>query len=250
MSTNEPAPLEHDLSEPVHEGAHPRRRPELGGYARGEETRNRIVVAALNAFGADGYTRTSTRKIAADAGVNPPALQYYFDSKEGLHRACAQYIVDRFSAVLAPSLARTPVVLDGGDPAEALDLICDIMDVIVDASVDPEVISWKQFMARAQTDGSGPAYPLIRDQISTPLHEALAGLVAMATGERAQDEIVRIRTTVIMSQVNAFHINRESTLKHLGWPDFGGERLSLIKSLLRRHTRAALAPAADLSPGR
>jgi AcrR family transcriptional regulator len=245
MSTNPTAPLDDDVSPAADEGAHPRRRPELGGYARGAETRGRIIIAALNAFGADGYTRTSTRKIAADAGVNPPALQYYFDSKEGLHRACAQYIVDRFTAMLAPNLARTPAVLRGKDPAEALDLICDVLDVIVDASLDPEVISWKQFMARAQTDGSGPAYPLIRDQISSPLHAALASLVAMATHGRAQDEMVRVRTAVIMSQMSAFHINRESTLKHLGWPDFGGERLDLIKAILRRHTRAALTSPMD-----
>jgi AcrR family transcriptional regulator len=225
----------------------PRRRPELGGYARGEEARNRIIVAALNAFGSDGYTRASTRKIAADAGVNPPALQYYFDSKEGLHRACAQFIIDRFNAVLAPSLARAVIVLQGGDRGEALDLICDMLDVIVDASLDPEAINWKPFMARAQADGAGPAYPLIRDQIASPLHAVLASLVAATTGGRAEDDVVRVRTAVIMSQMSAFNINRQSTLKLLCWPDFSGDRLALLKATLRLHTRGALSNPVDTS---
>ena len=79
-----------------------RRRPDRGGYARGEETRARIIEAAVRVFGNEGYERASTRQIAAEAGVNPPALQYYFDSKEGLHRACAEFIVARMREALGP----------------------------------------------------------------------------------------------------------------------------------------------------
>jgi len=65
------------------EQASPRRRPAEGGYARGEEVRMKIIEAALRVFGENGYERASTRQIAAEAGVNPPALQYYFDGKGG-----------------------------------------------------------------------------------------------------------------------------------------------------------------------
>src|ERR1700761_3255548 len=83
-----------------------RRHPEAGGYARGEETRARIITTALRVFGAEGFNKASTRQIAADAGVNPPALQYYFGGKEGLHRACAQFIIDRVLASLEPAFER------------------------------------------------------------------------------------------------------------------------------------------------
>jgi AcrR family transcriptional regulator len=55
-----------------------------GGYTRGEETRARIIAAAMRLFGEKGYEAASTRDIAAAAGVNAPALQYYFDKKEGV----------------------------------------------------------------------------------------------------------------------------------------------------------------------
>src|ERR1700753_3130750 len=64
-----------------------------GGYARGEETRARIVAAALRMFGERGFEAASTRDIATRAGVNAPALQYYFDNKEGVYLACVEYIV-------------------------------------------------------------------------------------------------------------------------------------------------------------
>lgn len=245
MSTKDTAPNPSPAHTPSADVAAPRRRPELGGYARGEETRRRIIVAALDAFGSEGYARTSTRKIAADAGVNPPALQYYFDSKEGLHRACAQYIIDRFNLVLPPALARAEAVLEGGDPHAAVDLICDILDVLVDTSLDPEAINWKRFMARAQSDGAGPAYPMIRDGIASPMHATFCRLVALTTGGRPDEDMVKVRTAMVLSQMNAFHVNRDNTLKFLAWTEFSGERLALIKATLRLHTRSALsAPSA------
>src|SRR6201999_4130896 len=66
-----------------------------GGDTRGEETRARIIAAAMRLFGEKGYEGASTRDIATAAGVNAPALQYYFDNKEGVLRACVQHIMAR-----------------------------------------------------------------------------------------------------------------------------------------------------------
>ncbi|HET7332138.1 TetR family transcriptional regulator, partial [Dyella sp.] len=45
------------------------RRPSAGGYARGDETRERIIDAAVKLFGERGFAGASTRDIAAAAGV-------------------------------------------------------------------------------------------------------------------------------------------------------------------------------------
>src|SRR5271165_5925578 len=82
-----------------------RRRPTSGGYARGEETRARITAVALRLFGDRGFDGVSTREIAEEAGVNPPALQYYFDSKEGLYCACAEYVASRVLGATEPMLS-------------------------------------------------------------------------------------------------------------------------------------------------
>src|SRR5579872_3425614 len=65
------------------------------GYPRGEETRTRIVIAAIKLFGEKGFDGASTRDIATAAGVNAPALQYYFNNKEGVYLACAEHIASR-----------------------------------------------------------------------------------------------------------------------------------------------------------
>ena len=66
-----------------------------GGYQRGEETRARLIDSAMRLFGERGFGAATTRDIAVDAGVNAPALQYYFGNKEGLYLACVEFIIER-----------------------------------------------------------------------------------------------------------------------------------------------------------
>lgn len=57
------------------------------------DTRTRILEAAVNRFGQDGFD-ASLRAIAADVGVSAPAILKHFDSKEELRRACDEYVVE------------------------------------------------------------------------------------------------------------------------------------------------------------
>jgi AcrR family transcriptional regulator len=53
----------------------------------GEQSRERLVQAALNLFAHQGFSKTSTREIAEAAGTNLAAIRYYFGDKAGLYRA-------------------------------------------------------------------------------------------------------------------------------------------------------------------
>lgn len=218
-----------------------RRHPGQGGYARGEQTRARIVAAAVKVFGAEGYERASTRQIAAEAGVTPPALQYYFDAKEGLHRACAQFIIGRFDEKVGPAIREAVASAEGGGAAAAADALCAILDTMVELTLTSEdAAEWRQFMARGQTDEAGPAFPLLQEGIVRPLHQACAGLVAAALGGDADDPSIRLRTILLLTQMTALHMNSQNTLNILGWSDFCGDRMLLVKRVVRAHTMAAL----------
>ena len=51
------------------------------------EARARLLHAALRLFAEKGFANTSTRELAAAAGVNIAAISYYFGDKAGLYRA-------------------------------------------------------------------------------------------------------------------------------------------------------------------
>lgn len=58
------------------------------------DTRRRLLEAARRRFAHAGYTGTTVRDIAADAGVNVALINRYFTSKEGLFETCLRQAVE------------------------------------------------------------------------------------------------------------------------------------------------------------
>ncbi|SMF97098.1 transcriptional regulator, TetR family [Methylomagnum ishizawai] len=52
-----------------------------------EQTRDRLLQAALETFGERGFRDATVRDICARAGVNPASVNYYFGGKEALYRS-------------------------------------------------------------------------------------------------------------------------------------------------------------------
>jgi AcrR family transcriptional regulator len=79
-----------------------------------EESRARIMTAALERFGRDGYDGTSVRAIAETAGVSVGLLYNYVDGKDGLLRAL-------FEASMADVRASFAEADAAGAPAERVE---------------------------------------------------------------------------------------------------------------------------------
>src|SRR5262245_2721285 len=77
---------------------------------RGEETRARLVEAALVAFSQRGFHGTTTRDIAAAAGLSPAAVYVHYKSKQELlaeisiagHQQVAQLVEDALAESSSP----------------------------------------------------------------------------------------------------------------------------------------------------
>jgi TetR/AcrR family transcriptional regulator len=79
-----------------------------------QETRGRIVEAALEAFAEKGFLAASTRDIAQRAGANQGLITYHFRSKDELWRAA----MDRIFALLQTELAEKLAPLVSAGPQE------------------------------------------------------------------------------------------------------------------------------------
>ncbi|VTP61022.1 HTH-type transcriptional repressor AcnR [Serratia rubidaea] len=77
--------------------------PSAGNHhPRGEQARQQLIAAAVEVFGEYGLEGATTRVIAQRAGQNIAAITYYFNSKEGLYLAVAQWIADFIQQTFQP----------------------------------------------------------------------------------------------------------------------------------------------------
>jgi AcrR family transcriptional regulator len=203
------------------------------GYRKGEDTRERILNVALKAFGEASFVAVTTRQIAQAAGVSLPVLQYYFASKEGLYRACAEAIVERYRQHTTGAAAEARKALNGDCTDETarghLKLLMRTLAGVLVGSQEAE--SWAQFVARELRD-PGPAFEILYANLWRPGVDVTARLVARILGCSEQDPAARIRALLLISSLLAFQSGRTISLRALHWSKIGSEELALVLSVL------------------
>jgi len=218
--------------------ARPRKRRTAGGrtgvYARGTETRLRIIETALEVFGARGFEEASTRLIAARANVNLAALHYYFGSKHALYRACAEHIAEYGEGVVAPFVTRIESVLADPriTPRRLRSLLHATLDALADRLVSPrDPPSWIAFVLREQMHPTA-AYAVLHKRVSGRLIGAAAALVGRLIDRPADAEDTILRTLAMFGPLMIFQRARGAALQALRWPDFAGDRLAMVKTVV------------------
>jgi TetR/AcrR family transcriptional regulator, regulator of cefoperazone and chloramphenicol sensitivity len=214
-----------------------------GGYTRGEETRARIIAAAARLFGEKGYEAASTRDIAAAAGVNAPALQYYFDNKEGVLRACIEYIAERAWDSLSEGVIEAErLIAEGADDEMLIEVYCDIQARAAKFKFKAEDQDyWRLFMARQQA-GLDPdvGFEAVMRRVGVRTFAVTAAIIGRLTGRPADDEEVRIRAVALNGQFQVFHVCRRMALRLLDWDEIDAQRQEHVKKVVRDHTRELL----------
>lgn len=69
-------------------------KPRRASSSDNSSAREILLLAAKHLFARKGLSGTTIRDIALEANMNSSQISYYFDSKEGLYRACIQDIAE------------------------------------------------------------------------------------------------------------------------------------------------------------
>ncbi|EIK97158.1 TetR family transcriptional regulator [Pseudomonas sp. M47T1] len=215
-----------------------------GGYQRGEETRSRIIDAAMGLFAENGFDGASTRDIATAAGVNAPALQYYFDNKEGVYVACVDHILTHIWEQLSSVVTHAEGLLEDADATDAMliDAYLDILGGFVAFIHDtPQSSDWRRFMAREQA-GLGPpaAFEMMDQGFNRRLGGVTRGIVGRLIGRSAEDEVTIIRALAFNSQGMVFRVLRRPLLRALGWDEIDRVRMETVRTVLLSQNRLTL----------
>jgi AcrR family transcriptional regulator len=130
------------------------------------QTRAAIVAAARTRFGADGYAATTVRAVAADAGVDPALVLYFFGSKDGLFAACAEWPFD-------PAVEIPKVVGARGDRAGVGARLARLLLTTWDAEDGRNVVVTQLRAAMGQEAAAAQLRAFLETEILQPLTAAL-----------------------------------------------------------------------------
>ncbi|MEB3980712.1 helix-turn-helix domain containing protein [Mycobacterium sp. 663a-19] len=145
--------------------------------ADAEQTRRRIITAAMRCVAQAGYSQATIREIARAAGMTSGSLYHYFPNKSELLKATGEQIED----VVLPRLRAAAARCDGA--VDRLDAVLDESQRLIRDY--PDLAAFLRAM-RAQSDAQsrrgGPKYPG-----SKALHDVVTEIVedARVRGELA-----------------------------------------------------------------
>jgi len=179
-----------------------------GSQQRGEDTRRRILETALELFATDGFEGASTRTLAERAGVNLPAIQYYFGSKEGLYRAVVEHITQQLEDRLVPVSTHIHTTLTQGQPSprQLISMLCDLLDTLISLMIDenvPDRERRQKFFARIEVEPN-PATDVLLESIMQHVMAPCTELIGRLTNRAADDEQVLLRAMTIIGQAKIF----------------------------------------------
>ena len=207
---------------------------------RGEETRARILEAALELFAASGFEGASTRTIAEQAGVNLPAIQYYFGSKEGLYRAVLEQFSQEMRAGVTPVAERIRTELAAGQPSrrKLVALLCEMLEIVIALILDdsvPNRESRQRFFARMEVEPNA-AVDALQDDMIRHVCEPCCAIIGRLIDRPPNDERVLLHTMTIIGQAKIFC--GWGTNRVLHWDTISEERIRSAQSIVRQHIQA------------
>ncbi len=168
--------------------------PQLGRPvgANGEQTRRRIITAAMRCVAEFGYSQASIRQIARAADMTSGSLYHYFANKSELLRATGEEI----EAIVLPRLRAA---------AAQSDDVIDRLDAVLDESkrLKREYPYLAAFLRASADDATqlrrgGPKYPgskALRDVVTEIVQDARAqGVLSPDTDAAAAVEAICVLT--------------------------------------------------------
>lgn len=208
-----------------------------------QDSRDRILEAALDLFGERGLTGTTVRDIAARAKVNIAAISYHFRGKEQLYRAVAEAVIGRIGGRMreraAPLLEKPP-----SEPAAALDALADFVAALVEVIVGPpEMRRVARFIIREQMQPT-IAFEILFATMSQ-LHVVATRLFAIATGLDPDGEEAKLRVFLMIGQVLILRIAEHAVLRRLGRDTYDAAFIAETRRLIAQNVRAMVDAACE-----
>jgi AcrR family transcriptional regulator len=227
----------------------PRRAQPGSGDERADDTRRKLLLAAIDVFGRLGFEGASTRTIASQAGANLQSIPYYFGGKEGLYVAAAEHIGASIKTRIHPiaERARSELAAVGGgraasaEPARAL--LGQILGAMARVFLSEESAPWARFMIREQMEPT-PAFDALYAGVLEPVIDVLRGLIGRLMDADPASAQVRLRALATVGHVFMLRAGRATIVRQLGWHEITAAEVAAVDALIAQVVASIHPPPA------
>ncbi|MBU1419015.1 MAG: CerR family C-terminal domain-containing protein [Proteobacteria bacterium] len=204
-------------------------------------TQERLLEAAMDIFGRDGYESATTRNIAREAGVNIAAIPYYFKGKEGLYRAVITHIVQMAETQISDLVQAISHLTYTGDRGkeQALATLVKMMEKIIDFMVGSSQGQRVSRIILREQMYPTTAYELIFKGFMEPVLNSVSTLIIVIT-ENPSRRTATLRAMAIIGQILAFRVARETVVRSLDLKGYDPDEMDEIRRIILEHTKNLL----------
>ncbi len=205
--------------------------------SKGEQARQRLLLAALEKIGEKGYDNASVREIADAAGQNVAAIAYYFGGKEKLYAEVIDGIVAYLRGGFNEVIGEARQFLESGkpDPEKATNFLKRILRTLLMEHIQGEQIGKIRNVMMREQAAPTCAFDTLYTQGLQPFHDLLTRILAVVSGEPPESPLAIIRAHTLLSQVIGFAVARCTISRRLGVEKLGLEQADLITAVLNEN---------------
>ncbi len=210
-------------------------------HKKEKNARDRLLEAAIDVFGRDGFEAATTRSITSKAGVNIAAIPYYFDSKEGLYKAVVTHIVETIQTQVADMVHTAAAMQFTGNSGKqkALTTLLTLVEKMIMFAVgSAEGWRFSRIIFREQMYPTA-SYEIIYKGYMEPVLNTLATLITVIT-ENPSRRTAQLRAMAIIGQVLIFRVARETIVRSLDMQGYDSSETEDICRIILEHTRKTL----------
>lgn len=204
------------------------------------DTRQRLLVSALHAFGHNDYDAVSNRGLVEDAQANVAAISYHFGGKRELYLATAAYLAEQMSEGMREPMEHIEQALPTASAADCRHLLGQLVSGLAQRLIaGPLGEDAPGFIVREQNQPTA-AFVVLYDKFFGPLHEVMARLVAGARGLDRVSTECHLVAHALTGQAVVFRAASTTLLRHLGRDAYTDDDAAQIADVLCAVAEAAL----------
>ena len=201
-------------------------------------TRERLLNAAMDIFGMQGYEAATTREIARLGQVNIAAIPYYYQGKEGLYQAVIDRVVEVITGRVGAFHQRIAEESFDGPQGRVKamtmleEFITAVVNTMIGSSFGPPLA---RILLREQLFPTA-SYKRILTGFMAPMLDSMARLITVITGDSSYRR-VHLRAVALLGQIISFRVGREVLVRSLKMEGYIEEEVAEIREVILEQTR-------------